>query len=56
MQVLSRYGMGKIQKKRMEGLPPDQVIIRVIKKISGKGMADIPHVNPYLMGSSCIQL
>lgn len=39
----------------MESLPGNPGKIGIVKKIAGKRMANVEKVNPYLVGSSCLQ-
>lgn len=39
----------------MERLPVYKAVIRMVEKISGKRVADMGHMNPYLVGSSRVQ-
>ena len=55
-QRLFCYGMGKFKLERVEGLAGDPVVNRIVKIISGKGMPDILHVNPDLVGTPCFQM
>ena len=48
--------MTEIQLKRMEGLPAEAGIIRAVEIIRRKGISQISHVDPDLMGAACFQM
>ena len=48
--------MDKFQSIRVEWLAADIAVVRIIEKITGKGMTDIAHMDPDLMSPAGIQL
>ena len=55
MQLFSGDGMTEGQFPGMECLTPDEFHIGIIKVISDEGIAQIFHMNPYLMGTAGFQ-
>lgn len=55
MQLFSGDGMTEGQFPGMECLTPDEFHIGIIKVISDEGIAQIFHMNPYLMGAAGFQ-
>lgn len=47
--------MDKVKPEGVERLPVYKAVIRMVEKISGKRVADMGHMNPYLVGSSRVQ-
>ena len=43
--------MDKVKPEGVERLPVYKAVIRMVEKISGKRVADMGHMNPYLVGS-----
>ena len=52
VQLFSGDRMMEGQFPGMECLTPDEFHIRIIKVISDEGIAQIFHMNPYLMGAA----
>ena len=47
--------MDKVKPEGVERLSVYKAVIRMVEKISGKRVADMGHMNPYLVGSSRVQ-
>ncbi len=55
-KVMGSLVRGWIKSSRKEErLPVYKAVIRMVEKISGKRVADVVHMNPYLVGSSRVQ-
>ena len=48
----SGYRMEKAKTVRVKRLPVDQFHIRIVQIISDQGIAQVFHMNPYLMGTA----